>query len=145
MKYCYNFLYQLFLLIVAAQEVKGPGIVIAHPGQDIELLCTLTSWSQYNSVGWMINHMGPYGINSLHNGILVGYTATLGSNNIVVKNIIMNDIRNDSLYTCVIVSIYKSRRTILKEGSTTLLYVAGKYVAINLKYFICMIMYVYTY
>ena len=112
------------MLIVAAREVKGPGIVIAHPGQDIELLCTLQL--QFNNVAWLINYIGPYRINALHNGILPGYTAAnLNSNNIVVKNIIMNDIRNDSHYICVIVS---SQRKILKEGSTTWLYVAGKYV-----------------
>ena len=126
------------MLIVAAQEVKGPRIVTAHPGQDIELLCTLTSRSQYYSVAWLINYMGPYGINSLHNGILPGHTAdNMKSNNIVVKNIVLNDIRNDSLYICVIVT---SQGTILKQGNETLLYVAGKY---QFKFFVCMYDYVH--
>ena len=67
--------------------------------------------------------MGPYGINSLVNGIVSGYSATLCGNNIIVKDIVMNDARNDSYYYCV-----RARGThILNESDPTFLYVAGKY------------------
>ena len=69
-------MYNLFLFTVAAQE--GPGIVIAHPGQDVELLCTVTSRSQ--TTGWLVNNVGPYRIVALLSGILTGHSATLDSN-----------------------------------------------------------------
>ena len=83
---------------------EGPGIVIAHPGQDVELLCTVTvTDSGSQAVAWLMNNMGPYRINALRSGILVGHTASLGSNNLIVQNIMMNDDRNGSDYRCVIV------------------------------------------
>ena len=45
----------------------------------------------------------PYRRNALRNGILAGHTTTLGSNNLIVENIMMNDARNGSEYMCVIV------------------------------------------
>ena len=85
--------------IVTAQE--GPGIVIAHPGQDVELLCTVTETSQ--TTGWLVNNEGPYRISALRNDILTRYSATLDNSNLIVENIMMNDSRNDSEYRCVIV------------------------------------------
>ena len=39
---------------VAAQE--GPGIVIANPGQDVELLCNVTENSTTLTEGWLVNN-----------------------------------------------------------------------------------------
>ena len=62
-------------------------------------------------------------MNSLTNGIVSGYSATLYGTNLIVKDIVMNDARNESCHYCV-----KARGTlILNESDPTFLYVAGKY------------------
>ena len=73
--------------------------------------------------------MGPYRTNALHNGILTGYTATLDSNTLIVENIMMNDVRNDSEYRCVIIPAQGmiTVADIIDESDPTILYVAGKY------------------
>ena len=71
--------------------------------------------------------MGPYGVNALRSGILTGYSAALDSNNLIVENIMMNDVRNGSDYRCVIISQNASVQHILRESDPTLLYVAGEY------------------
>ena len=102
--------------VVTAQE--GPGIrVIAHPGQDVEILCNPTKTSTMNMEGWLVNNVGPYRISSLRSGILTGYTAASDSNNLIVQNIIMNDSRNGSEYFCVIKE---------QESNPIFLYVAGE-------------------
>ena len=124
--------YVLFLkFTVTAQE--GPGIVITHPGQDVELLCTVTvTDSTSQTTGWLVNNEGPYRINSLRNGILTGHTATLDSANLIVENIMMNDVRNDSEYRCVIVPTQGvvTLADIIDENDPTILYVAGEYLHI---------------
>ena len=111
---------------VAAQE--GPGIVIAHPGQDVELLCTVTEDSDSLTTGWLVNNI-PYRRNALRNGILAGHTTTLGSSNLIVENIMMNDVRNDSDYRCVIIPAQGmiTVADIIDESDPTILYVAGEY------------------
>ena len=71
--------------------------------------------------------MGPYGVNALRNDILTGYSAALDSNNLIVENIMMNDVRNGSDCSCVIISQNTSGQHILRESDPTLLYVAGEY------------------
>ena len=109
------------IFTVAGQE--GPGIVIAHPGQDVELLCTVTVTSTNETIAWLVNNMGLHGINALRNGILTGYTTTLGSDNLIVENIMMNDDRNNTEYQCVIVL----HGTIQRRSDRTLMFVAGEY------------------
>ena len=111
---------------VTAQE--GPGIVIAHPGQDVELLCTVTVTSTSQTTGWLLNGEGPYRINALRNGILTGYTATLDSSNLIVENIMMNDVRNGSEYICVTLPAQgmATFTDIIEESDPTILYVAGE-------------------
>ena len=82
------------------------------------------------TAGWLINNsMGPYRISQIRGGILAGHTATLGSNNLIVENIMMNDDRNGSEYRCVIVPSTgtPSLGNIIEESDSTILYVAGKY------------------
>ena len=109
---------------VAAQ--KDPGIVIAHPGQDVELLCNVTESSTTLTEGWLENSMGLYRINALRNGILTGYSAN--DNNLIVENIMMNDSRNGSEYRCVIVPSQGllTFDDIIDESDPTILYVAGE-------------------
>ena len=120
-----------YYFTVAAQE--GPGIIIAHPGQDVELLCTVTvTDSGSQAAGWLVNNMGPYRVNALRGGSLAGYTVeqetNLNSNNLIVKNIMMNDDRNGSDYRCVIVPAQGilSLGNIMEESDPTILYVAGE-------------------
>ena len=84
-----------------------------------------------SKAGWLVNHNGPYGVNALRNDILTGYNAALDSNNLIVENIMMNDVRNGSDYRCVIISQNTSQNTsvqdILRESDPTLLYVTGEY------------------
>ena len=124
MYWSYYLYYYTVLIIVAAQE--GPGIVIAHPGQDVELLCTVTVTSGDQSAAWLINGKGPHAMNAIRDGSVTGYTATLGSNNnLIVENIMMNDIRNNSKFQCVIMQL--SDKTIYRQSVPyIILYVAGE-------------------
>ena len=72
--------------------------------------------------------MGPYRINFLRSGILTGYTATLDSNNLIVENIMMNDVRNGSEYRCVIIPAQGmiTVADIVEESDPTTLYVSGE-------------------
>ena len=119
------------LITVAAQE--GPGIVIAHPGQDVELLCTVTVTDPDSQLAaWLINNMGPYKVNSLRSEVLAGHIGEQetdpNSNNIIVQNIMMNDDRNGSDYRCVIVPAQgtPSLADIIEESNPTILHVAGE-------------------
>ena len=75
------------------------------------------------AVAWIVNHMGPHGVNSLRNGIETGYSTN--GNNLIVENIMMNDDRNDTEHRCVIIT--QGTTTILRQSNQTFLYVAGEY------------------
>ena len=114
--------------VTAAQ--KGPGIVIAYPGQDVELLCTVTRTSTSQTAGWLVNNMGPYRINAIRNGILIGHTGTWDNSNLIVENIMMNDGRNDSVYSCVVIPAggIVTFGDIIDESDPFFLYIPGTYV-----------------
>ena len=117
-------IYNIYLILVAAQE--GPGIVITHPGQDVELLCTVTP-SDGQTAAWFIDFL-IYTLQQLHNAILTGYSSN--GNNLIIENIMMNDDRNDTEYSCVTVPSTVSQPTvadIIDESDPTILYVAGEY------------------
>ena len=117
------------IFVVTAQQ--GTGIIIVHPaGQDVELLCTLTP-SESGSVAWIINSMTPYGLSTIRNGTVPGYTNNLSSNNLIIENIMMNDDRNGTEYQCVILTVVmRENDTVITEitqrSNTTILYVAGE-------------------
>ena len=118
--------YHLFLLIYTVVAQENLTVVIAHPGQDVELLCTVTVTSG-QAAEWLINMtMGPYRINAIRIGILPGYTANMGSNNLIVENITMNDDRNGSDYRCVIVPLIDTSSLVVERSNPTILYVAGE-------------------
>ena len=87
----------------------------------------MTSNSQ--TAAWLINKMGPYRVNAVRGGILAGYTGTLGSHNLIVESIMMNDDRNGSGYWCVTVPSIGplAFANIIEESDPTILYVAGEY------------------
>ena len=100
---------------VAAQE--GPGIVIAHPGQDVELLCNVTGGVSY----WRVNNV-TYTLSQLFTGQLAGHNSN--GSNIIVEDIMMNDDRNGSVYICLIPQTPPVPDIV---SSPTILYIAGEY------------------
>ena len=113
----------LHIYVVAIAQ-EGPGTVIVHPaGQDVELLCSVAiPGVDQIGVAWIIS-FNQYGVSSLANGILDGYSADINSNNLIVKNIVMNDDRNNTEYRCVIIM----SGVIVNDSDPTFLYVAGEY------------------
>ena len=112
------------LFSVTAQE--GPGIVIVHPGHNVELLCGVTrSDPSTQWIAWLIDDNGPYNTQRLRNGYLDGYSGTFGSNNLIVEDIIMNDARNNSDFVCVVV-LRNDTMTILSRSDLITLYIAGE-------------------
>ena len=109
---------------MAAQEAKGPGTVIVQPaGQDVELLCSVAiPGTPQTGVTWIINFI-QYGVAALSGGELDGYSADVISSNLMVKNIVMNDDRNNTEYKCVIIM----SDMIVNDSDPTFLYVAGEY------------------
>ena len=83
-----------YVHIVAAQDDSST--VIARPGQDVELMCSVTG----GVVAWEVNGVS-YTPNDLQSGDLAGHNITL-SNSIIVEDIIMSDTRNGSIYVCTI-------------------------------------------
>ena len=82
-----------------------------------------------NQAAWIVNNVGPYRISALRSGILPGHSATLGSNNLIVENIMINDDRNDSDYRCMIIPAQGmvTIADIIDESDPTILYVAGEF------------------
>ena len=113
--------------IVTAQE--GPGTVITHPGQDVELLCSVTP-SGSQTAAWIINHV-VHTVQQLHNGIVTGFNSN--GNNLIIENIMMNDHRNDTQYSCGIVSSTSNPTVsdIEDESDPITLYVAGESTEMN--------------
>ena len=84
--------------------------------------------SDTQGVAWVINNLGPYRLNAIRGGVLTGYTAALDSNNLIVENIMMNDVRDGSEYKCVIVPTQGivTLADIIEESNSTTLHVAGE-------------------
>ena len=110
---------------MAAQE--GPGIVIVRPaGQDVELPCSVAQPGTVQpGVTWIINY-NRYTVDSLSNGILDGYSADINSSSLIVKNIVMNDNRNNTECRCSIIM----SDMITEDSDPTFLYVAGECVPV---------------
>ena len=81
--------------------------------------------SNNESVAWLINGRVPYGVIHLRNKTWPRYSAN--GNNLIVENIMMNDNRNSSNFSCVIITIQGTTVKILNESEPTILYVAGEY------------------
>ena len=64
--------------------------------------------------------MGPYEVTALLNGALTGYSSN--GNNLIVQNVIMNDVRNENNYKCVI----NITTALLRPSHPTTLYIAGE-------------------
>ena len=98
-------------------------IVIARPGQNVILSCSIASVSTSEAtVGWLIEHSGPYGVNALLHGQVPGYSASLDTTDLIIENIVLNDHRNNTEYRCIILQ----NATI--KGHPILLIVAGEHI-----------------
>ena len=90
-------------------------------------MCNVTP-SDGQTAAWIINHGAPHTVQQLHNGILTGYSTN--GNNLIIENIMMNDDRNDTEYSCATIPSTVSQPTfanIIDESDPTILYVAGEY------------------
>ena len=90
-------------------------------------MCTATP-SGSQTAAWIINHV-LHTVKGLHNGILTGYNSN--GNNLIIENIMMNDVRNDTEYSCGTVPSTVSNPTITdivdeSRSDATTLYVAGE-------------------
>ena len=105
-------------------------MVIAHPGQDVELSCDVdTSGSE--TIAWIINHEGIYTLQELLNGIVAGYSSN--GNNLIIENIMMNDDRNMTEHQCATVSSQTPMFSNIENTSDiTILYIAGEYTLVAL-------------
>ena len=133
--WCYTYMHVNFYCTVAAQEDDDPTIRTVHPDhQNVKLLCDLPKPSENDEVvGWIIGQSLPQGVSFLANGLVAGYSANIFNNNLVIRNIMMNDSRNDTWYQCVIgmqgdVMDRDSTMTLqpTEWGNATILYVAGE-------------------
>ena len=121
----YMYVCSFIKFLVAAQ--RDHVTVIAHPDQDVELLCTVTP-SDGQTAAWEIDNV-VYTVQQLHNGILTGYSSN--GSNLMIENIMMNDDRNVTEYSCVTVPSTVSQPSvadIIDESDTTILYVAGEFI-----------------
>ena len=103
----------------------NPVIVIVHPaGQDVELPCSVAMpGTAQTGITWIID-FNYRGVNALNSGRVPGYSADIHNSNLIIRNIVMNDNRNDTEYRCVI----EISDVIVNDGNETfLLYVAGEY------------------
>ena len=106
------------------EPAEVSNIVIAYPGQDVELLCTIPSAdNEPQSTKWRINDQLNITIEVLRNGRLPGYNATMDGT-LIIQNITMNDIRNGSDYNCIKLD---NEGGLVDMRSSIILCVAGKY------------------
>ena len=76
----------------------------------------------------MLGPRGPYGANSLTNGLVDGYSADLYNYNLIMQSIRKNDDRNGTEYQCMIIQgQFPGVIQVLERGDVTILYVAGEY------------------
>ena len=88
-------------------------------------MCTVTpSDPSTQRIAWLIDEF-PYTIMLLHNRILNGYSATLGSSYLIVEDIKKNDARNGKEFLCVVV-LRNDTTTILDRSDPTTLYIVGE-------------------
>ena len=125
-------LYIIYCFTATAAEENS--IVIAHAGQNVELMCTVTP-SGLKIAAWTIDRV-VYTVERLHNGKLTGYSTN--GNNLIIENIMMNDDRNDTEYECVTVpESHPTFVNIVDNSCPIILYVAGEYQYTFISIYIC--------
>ena len=123
----------LYFIVAAQQDEYHTTIVTVHPySQDVTLPFGLRQAviDADERPAWLIGTVQvPYGVNALAGSILPGYSADLHNNDLIIKNIRMNDNRNDTEYQSVIGTpgTVPGTLDVVESGNVTILYVAGKY------------------
>ena len=88
-------------------------------------MCTLTPGNK--AIGWIIDNV-LYTLPRLHSGVLTGYSSK--ANNLITDNVMMNDDRNGTKYSCGTLPSTVSNPVVTEieaESAIAILYVAGKY------------------
>ena len=112
----YIYQYNYYLVMVAAQDIP---VVVGIPGQDVELMCDVGTGA---TVLWRINESSSiHTLNDLFNGAVAGHSVR--GSDIVIQDIMINDVRNGSLYQCEIPQLPPDPNI---EGNVIILYVAGE-------------------
>ena len=112
-----------YFTVVAKECNKDSMIVVVHPGDEAQLLCPVR-----RGTGWIINNGTILGVIALLNGTEPGHSSN--GRSIIVKNIMLNDVRNGSEYRCVKVQ----NGSIIDESNSICLYVAGEYTVYSYVY-----------
>ena len=115
--FLYLYIYQyIALFTVVVQDI--PVVIITQPGQDAELICDVNDTEA--STRWQINGSSSLvSLSELSNGAVAGHDVS-GRNIVVVKDIMMNDVRNVVQYQCV------SLTPPITAGDLVTLYVASE-------------------
>ena len=113
---CLCIIYVLSILVSAQGD---PGVVIAYPGQDVEIPCSINI-TDGTFTSWMVNG-ALYTLAQIFNGELAGHN--ISGRNIVVENIITNDVRNGTEYRCIVLQIPPTPDII---SEPIFLYIAGE-------------------
>ena len=122
--------YLIIIYFTVAAQTEHITVTVHPAGQNVELIYTLhqqvRSRVNYEVAGWIIDHSIPRGISFLVNSGVPGYSADLLNNNLIIKNIAMNDNRNGSEYQCVITRADGFNEQVLESGDIIILHVAGE-------------------
>ena len=108
--------------MAAQNENENISTLIVHAaGQDVLLSYHLRQPSSGETPAWKID-LTSWGVNSLANGLEAGYSADGVNNDLIIKNITMNDDRSGTWYQCVILR----SGAVVESGNITILHVAGE-------------------
>ena len=102
----------ILVFIKFTVESQRSHVIIGYPGRDFELPCDVTG----GTAAWFIQSLGPYSASQLFSGAWTGYNTS--GNNLIIKDIVMNDHRHRYDYQCIVGST---------EGDLFFLYIAGEY------------------
>ena len=114
-----NYCIHLITVFVCYLTAVSHTNVIAYPGQDVELTCDVTG----ETASWFINGLGPYSVSQLFSGTVTGYNSS--GNNLIIKDIVMNDPRDNYEYQCITYSVGSGI-----QGDPIFLRVAGEYMCV---------------
>ena len=122
----------MFCCFTAAAQNQSTIVIVPPDGQDVTVPFGLrqTVAGRDERPAWLIGTVQvPYGVNSLAGSILAGYSANVHNNNLIIKNIRMNDDRNDTEYQSVIGTpgTVPGTLDVVERGNVTILYIAGEY------------------
>ena len=120
--------YLIIIYFTVAAQTERITVTVHPAGQNVELIYTLRQPVGANDevAGWIIDHSVPHGLNFLTNSGVRGYSAGLLNNNLIIKNIAMNDSRNGSEYQCVITREVGYNDQVVESGDIIILHVAGE-------------------